>query len=209
MEKSIHKIGYAFIAVCLSILFLAILKITLDLVSSNNSAGDAATWLGAFGTVFTLAATIWIATRQTIETRRHNLAKAQIAAAGMRWSLMFFSSELKSLAGFFGNDTHPNQNHIEVSLKTLDLIAEQLWKPEEIMHLVPLPNNCAIHIAGGIDGVKGAHKVLKLLIGDTAEENKSTYPGLHTMLLQASTYFATAAIECKAAANILTKTKTM
>ncbi|MBW3512888.1 hypothetical protein [Janthinobacterium sp. NKUCC06_STL] len=113
---------------------------------SGLTPSDWGTWIGAIGTVATLAGTIWLATSEQRLRKRAERDLALITVAGLMWRIQAVETGLggikceldSGLRGEVFNDYH------EILMK-FELLP--LWTPTELTALVSIENHVAARLA--------------------------------------------------------------
>jgi hypothetical protein len=137
----------------LGILLVAGLATDLIMVGRayNLSKSDWATWVGSLGTVATLIGTIYLAGTATRQRERQELITARLHAAGMTMRLSVVFSRIGDARrilrkGAEAGITPENLAKCHATLANIDM-----WKVNDLVPLVPLPENTAVKLAMAAD----------------------------------------------------------
>ncbi|MDO9420410.1 MAG: hypothetical protein Q7T66_07100 [Herminiimonas sp.] len=119
-----------------------------------------AVWVQAIGSITAIGAAIWISRRDQRRRNAEALVIAKVSAASITFRIASISSDLKKLVATFDSihkiDGSPN--HFFDSLVVLK--EQPSWDPSELALLAPLPNGCAYKVAGGLDRLATAIRLI-------------------------------------------------
>jgi hypothetical protein len=108
-----------------------------------------ATWVGAVGTVATLAGTIWLATTESRRRRKEELERAYIVAAALAPRISQLRMEISAVEGSLSFKDLETDSHRTPS-EEADSILSSAYRPatsDELILLTPLGDNCANKLA--------------------------------------------------------------
>jgi hypothetical protein len=138
-------------------------------------AGDWPTWIGAIGTVLTLVGTIVLATSESRRRKRDAVATARLAAAGMHFQQLHNVGSINLAIGTIDQALNSQmrisvgieftQTMIKNAIRHLDTV--EPWTTAELLMIVPLPEDCAVHVSGAQGRIKSTLKFLRALQADT------------------------------------------
>jgi len=186
---------------------IGVLAIAHLLLKLPFPTGREPEWVGAIGTVLTLAGTIWLATTETRRREQDDLQRARLQAANLLHRLndarnILSSIKTKAFGMMLVNDSWPIfQDQLE-AFRTI-----RPWSLTEIEALVPLPNNTAALLAQSedeISSLRGKYERLANIYGDDfAPEMQTLGVECHNILQRTTANLEVCINTCVEARNLL------
>jgi hypothetical protein len=172
---------------------LAGLGTAMAIIKSGVHSSDAATWVGAMGTIGAVVAALWIATDQDRNRRNDSVVAAQVAAAGMLQRTKLARVELNEAASWFqtceSNDG--NTAGFLVFLERLEKLPT--WPHDELVRLAPLPGKCAYKMAAALDKAHAALAFIRIAVAQHGFTSNRTLRLQHAAALA---QILTEAVQC-------------
>jgi len=110
------------------------------------SAGEWGVWVGSIGTVGALIGTIWLATEDRREARKHAQDRAVLASAALTIRLSLLADELQSaVESLLDYATTKTAAEYKGHAKTIEDAGT--WSDEELLPLIVLPHHVASRLA--------------------------------------------------------------
>lgn len=123
---------------------------------------------GATGSAGAAIAAVWIATRDARRRNSQDLATARLAAAGMTYRIQVVTAHVQHMLICLDPARSTNLSAADFGAYADMLTEGGLWTSEELLRLIPLPNNCAQLLATAADQINAAAVILRR----TASEEK-------------------------------------
>jgi hypothetical protein len=125
--------------------------------------GDWPAWVGAFGTVFTLAGTIVLATSADRERKKEHLALTLVSAAGLVVKFTSIHSVLNAVLQDLPEDDFPDDpwSIFAECVESIDRVG--LWETQDLVPLVSLPNHAAANLAWALTRIHDIRAALRQL----------------------------------------------
>ncbi|WDZ97938.1 hypothetical protein Herbaro_09210 [Herbaspirillum sp. WKF16] len=83
-KRFLAWVGFGLVALAILSVAVSLLRTAADIVDAHREGGDLATWVGAIGTVLTLAGTIVLATQERRRSHKERVVNARLIAAGFQ-----------------------------------------------------------------------------------------------------------------------------
>lgn len=132
------------------------------------NASDWGTWAGAIGTVATLVWTVRLATAESRKRKRDELLLARLHGASMVLRLVhaeaLVSAVCRTLDVASRTPIQLTADHLLDMSRKLDNIS--IWQMNDLVPLIPLPDNTAVKLAQVADQVSTAKKLFAQTIAD-------------------------------------------
>lgn len=148
MESKLSKaLGYLAIGLILVIAMIIVIRWATDFLDwARFEAGDLGTWIGAIGTVATLAMTIWLATESERRRRReqHDLALVKVCEFSTRVSQLHIVAKVavERMESDSARGVATNYSNLST------IFAEHpIWSAEELAPLVCIKGHLAARLA--------------------------------------------------------------
>jgi hypothetical protein len=133
-------------SVCLTILALIGIGAVLHILLTLPFEGKGPEWVGAIGTVATLIGTIWLATAERRRQTKQEADLAMLAAGSIFLKLARMAGAMKLVIKVLDREYPPDSRPpFQYCHQTLTNAPQ--WSNEELLPLVPLPNNTAARLA--------------------------------------------------------------
>lgn len=151
-------LGIVVVAIVSAIGALAVVQMLIALPIPDGKGPE---WIGAIGTVLTLAGTIWLATSESRRRHHDELIKARLRAMGMMLRVV----NARGAIGHTCRDLHVasfyDQSPSTILATAAHLRHIDLWTIDETEPLVPLPNNLAALLAQSADEIASVKKMFE------------------------------------------------
>jgi hypothetical protein len=140
-----------------------------------NNIGDVATWVSAVGTLLAFGGTLWIASDQIRFRTRQRREAAMIAAEAIRpqiTSAIEAVDHVLSMIQVRDTPIYFNKGGPYRCAERLSVL--ELWEKNHLLHLAPLPNECAFKLSRASSSIRIVTRVLhrigtKLPLGVSVE----------------------------------------
>lgn len=121
---------------------------------AKMEAADWGVWVGAVGTVATLAVTVWIATSEQRKRLRAEKDLALVTITGLIFRIEIVKGMLNTIAVMLQADIRRNFASDYVTMHAL-LVQCPIWRPEELVPLVGIPEHLAPRLAYAAAEING------------------------------------------------------
>lgn len=168
MQKKI--IGWAYAILVITIALLALIGVLLfawhieDATPwADMKAADWGVWVGAVGTVATLAMTVWLATSEQRRRTRAERDLALVTVAGLTFRISIVKNGMDGIGAVLLSDMTNNRatNYTRVSAMLAQL---PTWKPEELVALVGVHDHLAARLAFAAAEIEGVRTAIDMSV---------------------------------------------
>lgn len=152
MRDIYRVIGAVLVTIVAALGIGALLHVFMSLSFEATSANDKrAEWVGAMGTVATLAGTIWLATSEARQRHKNQLLLARLRGASILFRICHANEAAINLRRLMENATlgDPPLHRLMQCRDILESIEN--WTMEDLVALVPLRNHVAVNLAESND----------------------------------------------------------
>lgn len=195
MLKKIEAVGMALLALTIGVIALIGLLLFLWHIEEatpwrNMDEGDWGTWVGAIGAIAALFSTIHLATTETRRRHTDELLKARLHAVSMNLRALHAQFMLGQIADKFSKMSAADSPHDRIARFHENFKQIEVWKVEDLVPLIPLPDQVAPKLAQAADEMRVVGRVLKQLDERYAElatdKRMKLIAGLHPNMAKTS-----------------------
>lgn len=190
--------------------FAAAMLVIVACVYVIPKAKDRDVWdiLTAIGTIGAAGAAVGIATREGRRRRSQEMAAARLTAASIAYRANIVLNQVSHVLDGLENSHRMAPSSNDFGRYAGILEQGGLWTNEEVLQLIPLPDNCASKLAVAASQVEAAVVMMRSHAAEAgAPEDLSTFraQGLHKMLTLCLERLESSIKTCTEAAGIFKK----
>ncbi|WP_137175873.1 hypothetical protein [Massilia sp. HP4] len=185
MEQKLWKlIGFGALVLILIICTLVVIHWAVSFFDwAALDKGDLPTWVGATGTVGTLAGTLWIVNA----AYRKEVTQARLHAAGFMLRLVNARGAIERVCRSLHIDAQKDRGEASITICVFDLDKIKLWTATDLMPMAPLSSRKVGQLAEAGDQIATAIRALEMVREgddslDTPEKRKEFAIRLHFLL---------------------------